>query len=73
MCVAVPGMIVERDGDRGALVDFMGVRKRVAIDLVEDAAPGDYVIVHAGFAIQRLNREEARATIELLRELAGTP
>lgn len=72
MCVAVPGMIVERGEDRSALVDFMGVRKRVAIDLVEDARPGEYVIVHAGFAIQKLNREEARATIELFKELAGS-
>jgi hydrogenase expression/formation protein HypC len=72
MCVAVPGLIVERCDDRSALVDFMGVRKRVALDLVEDARPGEYVIVHAGFAIQKLNAEEARETIGYFRELAGS-
>ncbi len=73
MCVAVPGLIVEACGDGFALVDFMGARRRVALDLVEDARPGDYLLVHAGFAIQKLDREEAHATVELLRGLAGTP
>jgi hydrogenase expression/formation protein HypC len=72
MCVAVPGRIVELLDGGAALVDFMGVRKRVALDLLEDPRPGEYVIVHAGFAIQRLNTEEARETIGYFRELAGS-
>jgi len=72
MCVAVPGKIVELLDGCAALVDFMGVRKRVALDLLEDPRPGEYVIVHAGFAIQKLNEEEARETIELFKEIAGS-
>lgn len=72
MCVAVPGKIVELLDGAAALVDFMGVRKRVALDLIEDARQGEYVIVHAGFAIHKLNAEEARETIGYFRELAGS-
>lgn len=72
MCVAVPGVIVELGGDRSAVVDFMGVRRRVALDLVEDARPGEYVLVHAGFAIRKLDEDEARETVRLFRELAGS-
>ncbi|MEI6632466.1 MAG: HypC/HybG/HupF family hydrogenase formation chaperone [Chlamydiota bacterium] len=72
MCVAVPGKIVELLDGGVALVDFMGVRKRVALDLIEDARLGEHVIVHAGFAIQKLNAEEARETIGYFRELAGS-
>jgi hydrogenase expression/formation protein HypC len=72
MCVAVPGVVVELGEDRGAVVDFMGVRRRVALDLVEDARPGEYVLVHAGFAIRKLDEDEARETVRLFKELAGS-
>jgi len=73
MCVAVPGEIIELLDDRQALVDFGGVRKRVALDLIEHGMVGDFVIVHAGFAIHTLNREEALETIEYLTQLSEPP
>jgi hydrogenase expression/formation protein HypC len=66
MCLAVPGRVVsvgEQDGTLIAEVDFGGVRKRVCLEYVPDAAPGEYVIVHVGFAIQRLDEESARRTL----------
>jgi hydrogenase expression/formation protein HypC len=62
MCLAVPGRIVgrhERDGTAMGEVDFGGVRKEVCLQYLPDAAPGDYVIVHVGFAIQRLDERSA--------------
>lgn len=67
MCLAVPGRVVEVDGDQ-ASVDFGGVRRRVNISLV-DVRPGDWVVVHAGFAIQTMDEEEAQETLKLWEEL----
>lgn len=67
MCVAVPGEILSLDPDGTAVVDFGGTRRTVSVALLEAAAPGDYVIVHAGFALHRVDPEEARDTLELLR------
>lgn len=69
MCLAVPGEIKEILGDGYAMVDFMGVSKKVAIDLIAESRVGDYVIVHAGFAINKLNKEEALETLKCFREL----
>ncbi len=68
MCLAVPMKIVEIAGNR-AVVDMGGARATVGLDLLEGAAVGDYVIVHAGFAIEKLNPDEARKTLELLADL----
>lgn len=68
MCVAVPARIVRVQGGM-ALVDLEGVRRDVSLALVDDVAVGDYVIVHAGFAIQRLDEQDALATLELLSEM----
>ncbi|MEJ2744149.1 MAG: HypC/HybG/HupF family hydrogenase formation chaperone [bacterium] len=73
MCVAIPGEIIEILSDRRALVDFGGIRKRVALDLIERCSVGDYVIVHAGFAINTLDRKEALETINYLTQLGATP
>lgn len=73
MCVAVPGEIIELLDDWQALVDFGGIRKRVALDLVERRSVGDFVIVHAGFAINTLDRKEALETLNYLSELGATP
>jgi hydrogenase expression/formation protein HypC len=73
MCVAIPGEIVELLADGYALVDFRGVKQRVALDLIEHPAVGDFVIVHAGFAINTLNREEALETIEYFKQLSEPP
>jgi len=66
MCLAVPGRVLsiaEVDGTPMADVDFGGVRKNVCLQYVPDAAIGDYVMVHVGFAIQRLDEESARQTL----------
>ncbi|GAA0420411.1 hydrogenase assembly protein HypC [Actinoplanes capillaceus] len=67
MCLAVPGRVVRVsvvDGTPMAEVDFGGVRKDVCLQYVPDAAPGEYLIVHVGFAIQRLDEESARRTLD---------
>ena len=72
MCLAVPGEVVtryERDGTAMAEVDFGGVRKQVCLQYLPEVGEGDYVIVHVGFAIQRLDEEAARATLAEFRHL----
>jgi hydrogenase expression/formation protein HypC len=66
MCLAVPGRVLsiaEADGITMAEVDFGGVRKSVCLQYVPDAAIGEYVVVHVGFAIQRLDERSARETL----------
>lgn len=69
MCLAVPGRIIEIDGVK-ARVDFGGVTREADLTLVSEAAVDSYVLVHAGFAIQVLNEEEAEESLSLLRDLA---
>ncbi|NVM28694.1 MAG: HypC/HybG/HupF family hydrogenase formation chaperone [Candidatus Helarchaeota archaeon] len=71
MCLAIPGKVLEIDetGDY-AKVDFGGVTKRVGISLLESVSSGDYVIVHAGYAIEKLHEEEAKERLKLFQELA---
>ena len=69
MCLAVPGRVVALEGLM-ARVAFVGVEYTVFIDLVPDIRVGEYVLVHAGFAIQRLHPEEAMETLALLDEVA---
>ena len=69
MCLAIPVKVVElRDGDQ-ATVDVGGVRKAISLALVDGIAVGDYVILHVGFAIQKLDPEEAETTLALFAEL----
>jgi hydrogenase expression/formation protein HypC len=66
MCLAVPGQVVnveDRDDTRMAEVDFGGVRKDVCLEYLPDVSAGDYVIVHVGFAIQRLDEQSALDTL----------
>ena len=72
MCLAVPAKVVALQGAEQAVVDLDGVRQTVSLAMVEDVAVGDYVIVHVGFALQKLNVEEAEATLALLREIGAT-
>ncbi len=67
MCLGVPMRVVEIDGDM-AVAEITGVSRKISLQLVEDVKVGDYVIVHAGFAIQVLNEVEALETIRLLQE-----
>ena len=71
MCLAIPAKIVEIENDMG-LVDMEGTRKTVSLLLQEDAEVGDYVIVHAGFAIHRIDEEEALESLRILRETVST-
>jgi len=68
LCLAFPGKIVELDGNR-AVVDFGGVRQEVDVSLLEDVKVGDWVLVHTGFAIQKMTEEEAKASLEVWEEV----
>lgn len=69
MCLAVPARVVEVQ-DGLATVEVEGVRRQASLLMLEEAGVGDYVIVHAGFAIQKLDEGEALKTLELLREMS---
>ncbi|MEW6555948.1 MAG: HypC/HybG/HupF family hydrogenase formation chaperone [Elusimicrobiota bacterium] len=68
MCLAIPGKIISIE-DKIADIDFGGINKKVSIDLLPEAKAGDYVIVHAGFAIQVLDIKDARERIELFKTI----
>ena len=72
MCLAVPGKIIEaeeRDGNPIAKVQFGGIFRQVFLNFVPDAKVGDYVIVHVGFALSRIDAEEAARTYQILEEM----
>jgi hydrogenase expression/formation protein HypC len=71
MCVAIPARVVSLENDC-ALVEMGGSMLNISTILVEDLVPGDYVIVHAGFAIRKLDEHEARESLTLLRQLADS-
>jgi hydrogenase expression/formation protein HypC len=74
MCLAIPARVVELSIDgESAVVDLGGVRKEVSVALVPEARVGDYVIVHVGHAIGRLDIAEAERTLALIAEMASTP
>ena len=67
MCLAVPSKIVKIEDDMGT-IDIEGVRRKVSLRLLEDAKVGDFVIVHAGFAIHRINESIAMESLNILRQ-----
>ncbi len=69
MCLAVPSQIVSIDETGLAQVSVMGVQRPCSVRLVPDAQVGDYVLVHAGFAIQRIEEQDARETLALLEQM----
>lgn len=72
MCLAIPGKILEikeTDGNITGIVDFSGVKTEVSLSLIENPEINDYVIVHAGFALNKINETEALETIRLIKEL----
>ena len=69
MCLAVP-MRVEKIEGSEATVELGRVRKRINLGLLDSVKVGEYVIVHAGFAIQKVDEKEAKETIEILKEMA---
>ncbi len=68
MCLAIPARVCELRADETALVDLDGVRKEISLALLDDVAVGDYVIVHVGYALARLDPEEAQRTLALFAE-----
>lgn len=72
MCLGVPGRVTETFREHDVLmgkVDFGGVRKNVCLEHVPDVQPGEYVLVHVGFALSRLDEAEARRVFDFLAEL----
>jgi hydrogenase expression/formation protein HypC len=69
MCLAIPVRVVELRGEDKALVDLEGIRKEISLALVDDVAVGDYVILHVGYALSKLDPEEAERTLALFAEL----
>lgn len=73
MCLGVPGRIVEvyeADGLKMGKIDFGGVQREACLEYVPDARVGEYTIIHVGFAISRLSEEEAKASLDILRQIA---
>lgn len=70
MCVAIPMQIKKIKEDKG-IVDIGGVEREVGLQLLRDVKVGDYVIVHAGFAIQKLDEDDAKETLALFKEMEG--
>ena len=69
MCLAIPALITEKKSDNLATAEILGVTREVALDLTPQASVGDYVLVHAGFAIEVVDADYARETIELVKQL----
>lgn len=70
MCIALPVRVVELLDGQNALVDLDGVKKTISLALVDDIQPGDYVIVHVGYALSKLDTDEAEKTLALFAEIA---
>ena len=71
MCLAIPARVVELKDDDQAIIDLAGVRKEISLALVDDVWPGDYVIVHVGYALQKVDADEAARTLELFAGLVA--
>ncbi len=70
MCLGIPAKVVQIDKSNLGKVDYLGTKVKTNFELLDNLKVGDWVILHAGFAISRLNEEEARETFSLLREMA---
>lgn len=71
MCLAIPAQVRSIGEHRMADVDIMGVSRTVSLDLVPDAEVEDFVLVHAGYAIQVVSEQDAKETLELLEQMAA--
>ncbi len=70
MCLAIPVRVVEMPAADTAIVDLGGVRKEISLALVDDVGIGDYVIVHVGYALNKLDPEEAERTLAMFAQMA---
>lgn len=73
MCLAMPALVVEIGSADQAVVELDGVKKEISLALVDGVEVGDYVIVHVGYALQKLDTDEALKTLELFAEMAQAP
>ncbi len=71
MCLAIPARIESMPNEETAIVDLGGVRKEVSLALIDDVAVGDYVIVHVGFALNKMDPQEAEKTLALFAEMGA--
>jgi hydrogenase expression/formation protein HypC len=77
MCLAIPGQVIEivDESNRLAKVDVAGVRRNVNVGLLDEdgtaAVPGDWVLIHVGFALSKVDEEEAHATMDLLQKMGS--
>jgi len=69
MCLAVPAHITEKKSDQKATVNILGLTRDISLDLLPDAAVGDWVLVHAGFGIEIIDEKDALETIELIEQM----
>ena len=72
MCLAIPAQVIETPDPETAVVELGGIRKSISTALLDEVTVGDYVIVHVGYALERLNVAEAEATLRLFAELAAS-
>ena len=72
MCLAIPARVSQILGDDRAIIEIDGVQKEISLALVDDVAIGDFVIVHVGYALGRLDPAEAEKTLELLNAISPT-
>jgi hydrogenase expression/formation protein HypC len=68
MCLAIPMKLIKVEGDKG-IVELSGVKKEVSLYLLDNVKKGDYLIIHAGFAIQKLDEKEAKETLKIWEEI----
>jgi hydrogenase expression/formation protein HypC len=73
MCLAIPVRVVELRGDATAIVDLDGIRKEISLALVDGVAVGDYVILHVGYALSKLDPDEAARTLDLFAAVPAAP
>jgi hydrogenase expression/formation protein HypC len=72
MCLAIPVKVIEVGADDTAIVDLSGVKKEISLALLSDVQVGDYVILHVGYALSKLDPEEAEKTLALFAEMNET-
>jgi len=70
MCLGIPMKVVKVEGDSG-IVEIGGVKREASFQLLENVKVGEYVLIHAGYAINKIDEEEAQETLELLQEIAS--
>ena len=72
MCLSIPSKVVEIDADNYATVDTMGVKRKVTLDLIaEEDKVGDYVLIHVGFALNKISTEEALESLKAYEEIVA--